>query len=90
VSSALGPQRCVRLGQRGRGCDEIGLQLSGVFDCPGEIVAVDERLVERRGLLLATVPSAERPYAVGVGPPLARPSTLARNRHAGSVTKRND
>ena len=64
--------------------------MAGAFDSPGEIVAVDERLFERRRLFLAAVPSTERPHPIGVGPPLARPATLARNRHAGSVTKRND
>jgi hypothetical protein len=66
------------------------LQLSGAFDRPSEIVAVVERLLERRGLLLATVPSTERPHPIGVRPPLTRPATLARNRHGGSVRKRND
>jgi hypothetical protein len=66
VSSTLGLERSVRLGQRGHGCDEICLQLAGVFDCPSEIVAVDERLLERGRLLLAAVPSTERPHAVGV------------------------
>ncbi len=90
VSSTLVLQRSVRLGERGQGCDEIGLQLSGLFDCPSEIVAVDERFFERRRLLLTTFPSTERPHAVGVRPPLAWPATLAGNRHDGSVTKRND
>ena len=55
------------------GSDEICLQLSGAFDCPSEIVAVDERLFEeRRRLLLTTVPSTERPHPIGVRPPLAR------------------
>ena len=66
------------------------MQLSGVFDCPSEIVVVDERLFERRGLFLTADAEPERPHPIGVGPPLARPATLARNRHAGSVTKRND
>jgi hypothetical protein len=90
LSSTLVLQRFVRLGQRGHGCDVIGLQLSGVFDCPSEIVAVDECFFERRGFLLATVASTERPHPVGVGPPLAWPSTLAGHRHGRSVTIRND
>jgi hypothetical protein len=61
-----------------------------MFDCPSEIVAVDERLFERGGFILASLPSTERPHAVGVGPPLAWPSTFAGNRHGASVTKRND
>jgi hypothetical protein len=90
VSSTLGLERRVRLGQRGHGCDEIGLQLSGVFDCPSEIVAVHERFFDCCGLFLAAVPSTERPHPVGVGPPFAWPSTFARDRHGVSVTKRND
>jgi hypothetical protein len=61
-----------------------------MFDCPSEIVAVDKRLFERRGFFFPTFPSTERPHAVGVGPPLAWPSTFAGDRHGGSVTKRND
>jgi hypothetical protein len=37
-----------------------------VFDCPSEIVAVDECLFVRSGFFLAAVPSTECPHAVGV------------------------
>jgi hypothetical protein len=66
------------------------LQLSGVFDCPSEIVAIDDCFVERRRFFLAALPSPERPHPIRVRPPPARPATFARNRHWGSVTKRND
>ena len=36
------------------------------------------------------VAEPECPHTVGVRPPLAWSSTFARNRHGGSVTKRND
>ena len=45
---------------------DMHLQLSRVFDCPGEIVAVDERFFECRGFFLTAVPSTECPYTVGV------------------------
>ena len=48
----------------------------------------DECFFERRGFFLASVPSTERAHAVGVRPPLAWPSPLARNRRGGSATKR--
>jgi len=37
-----------------------------VFDCPSEIVAVDECFFERRRFFLTAVPSTECPYTVGV------------------------
>jgi hypothetical protein len=97
VASALGRQRSPTFGrklgldiaQRLDGGRQLGLQRARSRDGECKFVAVGERLLERRRLLVTSLPRAVGPDTVGVGPPLAWPTTLAGNRHVTTVTKRN-
>ena len=81
VPTTFGLQRGVELGDRFDGVREVGLQLATAVDRQCEFVALDECCFERHRLVLAALPGAEGPHAVGIRPPLTWPPTLATDRH---------
>ena len=81
VPTTFGLQRGVELGDRFDGVREVGLQLATAVDRQCEFVALDECCLERRRLVLAALPGAVGPHAVGIRPPLTWPPTLATDRH---------
>ncbi len=81
VPTTFGLQRAIELGERFDNVRKFGLQLTTALDRQCEFVALDEGCLERRRLVLAALPGAVGPHAVGIRSPLTWPPTLARDRH---------